>query len=160
MKNVFLLAVLISFFVNSSSASVAFNPNHLNTGNSKIQNSGIFDKQLFTAEDIINSDRKTIETKIGKKLSFKERIVLGIVKHQLKKAEKKGKLAEAWKETSGDTGSDLIIGVVLGVLLGLIGVLIAYIIGRKDIIKGSWYGLLAIIALVLIIYVIAAAKVK
>jgi len=112
MKNVFLLTVLIGFFVNSLSASIALSPNLIRTEKSKINNAGIFDKQLLTAEDIINSDRKTIETKIGKKLSFKERIVLGLVKHELKKAEKKGNLAEAWKATTADTSSDLIIGLV------------------------------------------------
>ncbi|GEM_PF-848156 len=151
MKNVFLLTVLIGFFVNSLSASIALSPNLIRTEKSKINNAGIFDKQLLTAEDIINSDRKTIETKIGKKLSFKERIVLGLVKHELKKAEKKGNLAEAWKATTADTSSDLIIGLVLGFLLSVIGVLIAYIIGRRDVIRGSWYGLLALIALVLVL---------
>ncbi len=151
MKNVFLITVLISFLVNSSSGSVSVNPSHLITEGSKIHKSGIFDKQLLTAEDIIYGDRKTVETKIGKKLSFKERIVLGLVKHELKKAEKKGKLAEAWKATSQGTGSDMLIGIVLGVLLGLIGVLIAYIIGRREVIKGSWYGLLALIAVILIV---------
>lgn len=74
-----------------------------------------------------------------------------MVKHELKKAEKKGNLAEAWKATTADTSSDLIIGLVLGFLLSVIGVLIAYIIGRRDVIRGSWYGLLALIALVLVL---------
>ena len=41
-------------------------------------------------------------------------------------------------QDEGSTG----LGIVLGIFLTWIGIIIAYIIGKKNTIKGSWIGLL------------------
>lgn len=105
----------------------------------------------LTADDIMHSDRKAIEAKLGKKLSVKERLALASAKYHLKRANKKGQLDKEWGEVStAAVSSSFLIGLLLGVLLSIIGIIIALIWGDKAAIRGSLIGALVVLLIVLL----------
>ena len=72
--------------------------------------------------------------KSEKRLELKLRVAGKIAKYfGIKKLEK-----YFYENTKEGTDSDKVAGILLGIFLGLIGVLIAYIIGNKVIIRYTW----------------------
>jgi hypothetical protein len=106
-----------------------------------------------SVSDILTLNVKDMETKLGRKMSWKEKGAFKLAKYRFQRAEKKGKLAaEFAKSSDGSIG----IGFALGFFLGFIGVLIAYLAFKDEAktIKGSWYGLGAAALLYIIFLVI------
>lgn len=91
----------------------------------------------ITASDVKKLSRKEIETKLGRKLSWKERVLLKMAK------------------PTGSSG----LGFLMGFFLGVIGVLIAYLAFKDEpaTIKGSWWGFGVSLLLIIIIYAIIIA---
>ncbi len=110
----------------------------------------------LSTNDIVTLNRKQIEHKVGRKLKFKERVVLKLVQRKIKKQIKKGVKVEdirfsmAAEEKKSHAG-----GFMLGLLLGLIGVLIAYLAFGKKAGKSAWIGFAISIVLVLLIFSLA-----
>ncbi len=116
-----------------------------------------FTTTSMSVEDFLNMSAKEIGQKRGKKLKLKERLALMLMKRQIKRAVKKGESVEDMVEKmNAEAESDstsTILGFLLGFLLGLIGVLIAYIFYKQGV-KGAWYGVLALLALILLAVVL------
>lgn len=104
------------------------------------------ERTTITMNDIKTLSIKELEAKSGHKLTWKQKLGLKLAKNKLAKDAGEGSVG---------------LGFVLGFLLGLIGVLVAYLAFKeeKKTIKGAWYGLLASLALALIIIVIFVAAV-
>ncbi len=81
-KIITLLFILSSFILLPTTIEAVSSPTPAN----EIENSFLG----LNAEDIINYDRKEIETKIGRKLKWKERIALRVLKKKAKKQSAQG----------------------------------------------------------------------
>ena len=100
---------------------------------------------------VIKGDRKAIETELGRKLKFKERVALKVLKYKLTKQLKQGASQVQLEETLAEGRSQFSFGAfALGFLLGLIGVLIAYVFMDKSKAKYSWVGLGALLLIVIL----------
>ena len=106
----------------------------------------------FTQDELLDLDRTLMENRLGRKMSFRERMAHKIAKKQIKKARKRGTARDLTAEQAmrDGTTSFNIGGFLLGLLLGLIGVLIAYIIGGDGIVRSAWIGFGIFLAIVLI----------
>jgi hypothetical protein len=145
----FILCLIISpIFLNATIQQT--NMSSLEQRNGGI---GFSNKYNLSTTDVLDGNKTVLQAKLGKKLSFKERVVLHFAKNKLKKAKREGQ-DQSWRAMAeGNSNSDYWLGVILGILLGLIGVLIALIIGNKEVIRGSLYGLLALIIFLLLVLV-------
>jgi len=88
-------------------------------------------------------------------MSLREKIVFKYMQHRMKREVRHN------PEVATRAASDLIDdsdfnlgGLVLGLFLPLVGVLIAYLIGDRDVIKWAWIGTAAFFLLFLIFVVI------
>ena len=113
MKNsIFLPFLLLGFILSPTNINAVCSPALVN----KMENSFA----ELNAEDIINYDRKQIETKLCRKLKLKERIALKVLKRKLKK--KIGKTVTQVSPTNDKTeGEDK---AMKGVVMGLVGLII------------------------------------
>lgn len=109
----------------------------------------------MTIKDFLALTPKKYKELTGQKMTLSQKISLKIAQYKVKRAAKKNKQIELTKFADGIDTSDFSIGgLVLGLLLGPIGVLIAYLIGDRSVIKWAWVGgaiWLAIFLLVLIL---------
>ncbi len=123
-KLITLLFILSGFILLPTAVTAVGSP----TQAKKVENSFLG----LNAEDIINYDRKELESKIGRKLKLKEKVALKFLKRKLKKEIKK-KSAQANEETK--TENLAIAGFVLGLLslflLPIIGSILAIIFSSK-----------------------------
>ena len=143
------LLIICAFGITLSLQALPTTANHRSTAAEWVEAQEERTYSPDEARRFLESDRKTVEAELGRKLTFKEKILFKVAKRQAKRAVKKNQDADF--ASSGDTG--LLIGLLLGVLLGLIGVLIAYIIGNDSqpgIVKGSWYGFLILLGVILL----------
>jgi hypothetical protein len=110
---------------------------------------------LRTLEDFLSLTPKKYTELTGKKMTLPQKVSLKIAQHKVKRAIKKGKTVDLnalSKEV--DTSNFNIGGFVLGLLLGIIGVLIAYLIGDRNIIKWAWIGFAVWVGIVLLILIL------
>lgn len=153
------IAMLFTFTVSATVATVDPNAEIKAKEVSSVYNVNLAGKT--SVSDILTLNVKGMETKLGRKMSWKEKGAFKFAKYRFQRAEKKGKLAaEFAKSSDGSIG----IGFALGFFLGVIGVLIAYLAFKDEAktIKGSWYGLgaaalLGIILAILFFAVFATA---
>src|SRR5687767_9776111 len=123
---------IITLFLAVMAFSIPFNAAAIETapaGNSYMQ---------LTAGDVVDMNAREFKEYTGKKLSFKDRIVFGLVKNQLKRGLKNGDIqmdSSASDAAAAVEGSFNFGAFILGFLLGLLGFLIV-ILAFKD--KGAW----------------------
>ncbi|HZV71551.1 MAG TPA: DUF4190 domain-containing protein [Saprospiraceae bacterium] len=115
----FILVPVLILFVFSGYASPSHSPVNSEDHPGVIQQS-------------ITLDREQLESQLGRKLKFKERIGLWIIKSKIKHAEKKGKSIhiEGYQPiTDGFAIASLVIGIVslltLNILLGILAIIFA-----------------------------------
>mgnify|MGYP001190523782 CR=1 FL=1 len=131
-----LLSLLLIFLVlpfsgNSSSAL----PVHEKTVESNLINT-------ITVKDFLSLSVAEYEKLTGKKLQFTGKLSFKLMRHQVKKAVKKGKLQESSMLFASISVFDdfNMLGFILGFLLGPIGVAIGYLTKDENIIKWTWMG--------------------
>ena len=110
---------------------------------------------LRTLEEFLSLTPKKYTELTGKKMTIPQKVSLKIAQHKVKRAIKKGKTVDLnalSKEV--DTSNFNIGGFVLGLLLGIIGVLIAYLIGDRNIVKWAWIGFAVWVGIVLLILIL------
>jgi len=136
---------IITLFLAVMAFSIPFNAAAIETapaGNSYME---------LTAGDIVDMNAREFKELTGTKLSFKDRIVFGLVKNQLKRGLKNGDIqmdSSASDAAAAVEGSFNFGAFILGFLLGLLGFLIV-ILAFKD--KGAWKWALAGMGLWLIL---------
>ena len=87
-------------------------------------------------------------------MTLSQKISLKLAQYKIKRMVKKGKTVDLntlSKEV--DTSNFNIAGFVLGLLLNIIGVLIAYLIGDRNLIKWAWIGFAVWIVILLLILI-------
>ncbi len=95
----------------------------------------------MTVQDFLALTPKKYKELTGKKMTMSQKISLKIGQRKVKKMVKKNQQVDLQSVAPGVDTSDFNIGgFVLGLLLGIIGVLIAYLIGDRSVIKWSWLG--------------------
>lgn len=95
-----------------------------------------FKGQAFSPEEFKNLTPKEFKKKTGKKLSFKDRMILNILK----------------KRTTSEGGFKMNWGAfTLGLLLGIIGIAITLFFKEKEAWKSALVGLAALIIILLIL---------
>lgn len=103
-------------------------------------------KTEMTYQQILDLSPKSLEALTGKHLSFKEKMGLNILKHDIKSKIKAKEIAASDTVNinaalAGENTSVNIIGLLAGLLLGLIGVLLVYIFSSDPVMRrSSWYG--------------------
>ena len=144
MKNLFTISVLFLFLFSSISLSAV---NSVQPVEDLPLTSVLGD---MTAEDFVQLRAKEIKQRTGKKLKLKERIVLKVAQHKVKKQLKNGELAD-YKETYENAERRFSLGgFLLGFFLGLIGLLIALLFGRNAF-RSALLGFLVWLVVLLII---------
>jgi hypothetical protein len=145
------IAMLFTFAASATVATIDPNAEIKAKEVSSVYNVNLAGKTAVS--DILTLSVKDMETKMGRKMSWKEKGAFKFAKYKFQRAEKKGKLAaEFAKSSDGSFG----IGFALGFVLGFLGVVVAYLAFKDEAqtIKGSWYGagvsvLLSIVFLIL-----------
>jgi hypothetical protein len=110
---------------------------------------------LQSVQQFLSITPKKYAELTGKKMTLSQKISLKLAQYKIKRMVKKGKTVDLntlSKEV--DTSNFNIGGFVLGLLLGIIGVLIAYLIGDRNLIKWAWIGFAAWIVILLLILII------
>jgi hypothetical protein len=110
---------------------------------------------LRTLEDFLSLTPKKYTELTGKKMTLPQKVSLKIAQYKVKRAIKKGKTVDLnalSKEV--DTSNFNIGGFVLGLLLGIIGVLIAYLIGDRSVVKWAWIGFAIWVGIVLLVLIL------
>ena len=121
MKNVSILAIAIFSFLSF--------PTNLNAIVSPVsQKAAVRSVYELGVDDIINLDRKSLQNKMGRKLTFKERISLRLVKRKLRKnVNLTPDEAATQVETNGLAIAGFVLGLlsifIAGIILGLLGVI-------------------------------------
>ncbi len=146
MKNMkyMLSCLFLVFALNTSFAFVVATPSTIIVGEEEAKTETVY--KNLTKDDILTMSNKELSQKMGKKLRLKDKLILGMVKRSLKKAEKKGR-------TGKKGGKFEWRGFLLGFFLGLIGVILAYVWLNKEYdysARSAWFGLLAAFGLVLL----------
>lgn len=109
----------------------------------------------MTVKEFLALTPKQYEALTGKKLTLSQKVSLKIAQARVKKMAKKNKQVDLYKFDSGIDTSDFSVGgFVLGLLLGIIGVLIAYLIGDRSVIKWSWIGFAVWVGIVLLVLIL------
>ena len=91
----------------------------------------------LTLEDLADFSRAEIEAQIGRKLTFGERIALGVTKRQAKRfAKKAARAAENQGETDGFAIASLVLGILglvsgVGLLLSILAIVFGSISKRR-----------------------------
>ena len=110
------------------------------------------------AEAFVQLRLRDVQAESGRMLRIGEKTAFVLAKHKLKRDLRKSTTRDAFARDGNNEGFGL--GFLLGFLLGLIGVLIAYLALRDSkpgAVRGSWFGLGAVVVLVVILNVIAAS---
>lgn len=95
----------------------------------------------LSADDFLSLTPKKIREMTGQKMSLSQKLALKVAQNKLKKEMKAKQNADVSSAAAFVDDSDFNIGgFVLGLLLSIIGVLIAYLIGDRDVIKWAWLG--------------------
>jgi len=108
----------------------------------------------LSVNDFLSLTPKKIRDMTGQKMSLSQKVALKMAQSKLKKDMKANRQASVSSAAAFVDDSDFNIGgFVLGLLLSIIGVLIAYLIGDRDVIKWAWlgFGVSAIIFLLILI---------
>jgi len=109
----------------------------------------------MTIKQFLALTPKEYEKLTGKKLTVPQKVSLKIAQAKVKKMAKQNKQIDLYKMNAGIDSSDFSIGgFVLGLLLGIIGVLIAYLIGDRSVIKWSWVGFAIWVGIVLLVLIL------
>jgi hypothetical protein len=109
----------------------------------------------MTVKQFLALTPKEYEKLSGKKLSISQKVSLKLAQAKVKKMAKQNKQIDLYKMNAGvDTTDFSIGGFVLGLLLGIIGVLIAYLIGDRSVIKWSWIGFAIWVGIVLLVLIL------
>lgn len=98
------------------------------------------------AEEFVLTSREELESQIGHRLNLSERFVFNYAKRKLRRALRKGTSLEVPPVSS----SGMWVGIVLVLALGLIGLLIALIVGNRNmagIVQGAWLAMGVIFAI-------------
>ena len=105
----------------------------------------------MTVQDFLALTPKKFKELTGKKMSMSQKISLKIAQRKVKKMVKNNEQVDLYKVAPGVDTSDFSIGgFVLGLLLGIIGILIAYLIGDRSVIKWAWLGFAVWIVILLL----------
>lgn len=95
----------------------------------------------MTVKDFLALTPKKYRELTGKRMSLSQKISLKIAQYKVKKLIKQNKQVNLNTLTRDIDTTDVNIGgLVLGLLLGPIGVLIAYLIDDRNVIKWAWIG--------------------
>lgn len=109
----------------------------------------------MSVQDFLTLTPKKYKELTGKKMTMSQKISLKISQYKVKKAVKNNKQVDLMKMTPGvDTADFSIGGLVLGLVLGIIGVLIAYLIGDRAVIKWAWIGFAIWVGIVLLVLIL------
>lgn len=109
----------------------------------------------MTIQDFLALTPKKYRELTGKKMAFSQKVSLKIAQYKVKKAVKNNKQVDLYKMTPGvDTADFSIGGLVLGLILGIIGVLIAYLIGDRSVVKWAWIGFAIWVGIVLLVLIL------
>lgn len=105
----------------------------------------------MTVKDFLSLTPKKYYELSGEKLSLPQKISLKIGQYKLKRSIRKGQAVEFAGYQAGVITSDFSLGgFLLGLVLPVVGVLIAYLIGDRSIIKWAWVGFAATFIIFLI----------
>jgi hypothetical protein len=105
----------------------------------------------MTVQDFLALTPKKFRELTGKKMKLSQKISLKIAQRKVKKMVKNNEQIDLQQVAPGVDTSDFSIGgLVLGLLLGIIGVLIAYLIGDRSVIKWAWIGFAVWLAILLL----------
>lgn len=102
----------------------------------------IVDKYGVTnTADFLNLSPREVKKRTGKKLRLKDKIVLRLAQHKVKKALRSGQAVD-WQNTAHHGSSNFhLLGFLLGLLLPVVGNIIALFLGRNAF-RSSLLGLL------------------
>ncbi|HVG14055.1 MAG TPA: hypothetical protein VM935_03810 [Chitinophagaceae bacterium] len=160
MKRTLVLLTALCFVFASYASSVVENPPK--------KASEIFvpigtNGQKISLEELSQISSKEFSELAGRRMKLVEKLTFKLAQRDLRNSinedgtiNNKRLLKVANKMAPGDGGFHLG-GFALGFLLGLIGVLIAYLIKddkKKDRVKWSWFGVLAIVALSVVLAIL------
>lgn len=148
MKKLFTLFLSFLFLIiNILPSSASFL-----AGESKIPEKKETSISKMNVEQILALTPKTYEELTGEKMSFKDKIALRYVQKNIKRELKKNGKVDLRDYIDGDSMRFNIGGFALGLLLGLIGVGLAHIFSNsKSFRRSSWYGLGALVIILLIV---------
>ena len=100
----------------------------------------------MTVGMFVNLSKRELSGWLGKKLSFKEKIAIGLIQNRVKSEVRKGKFSfDSNLNFSQLMNDELprfnIGGFLLGLVLGIIGVILAHIFSNDRVFRrNSWYG--------------------
>ena len=135
MKQIYFVLILVTVVFLPSSFAV-----HIETPVKKAEATVTFKKATFTVEEFKALTPKTFKEKTGKRLSFKDKMLLKFLK---KKTNKEGRLEINWG------------AFALGFFLGLLGLIGSFFFKDKQAWKSALIGIGALIVLALLIGVVA-----
>ena len=108
----------------------------------------------LSVEDFLALTPKKMREMTGQKITLSQKVALKMAQSKLKKELQNKQQASVSSAAELVDSSDFNLGgFVLGLLLSIFGVLIAYLIGDRDVIKWAWigFGISAIIYLLVLI---------
>lgn len=120
----------------------------------KKESSTISPLSNLSVNDFLSLTPKKIREMTGERMSLSQKVALKMAQNKLKKEIHSKQQADVGSAAAMVDGSDFNIGgFVLGLLLSIVGVLIAYLIGDRDVIKWAWigFGVSAIIYLLVLL---------
>ena len=150
LKSTVLLALLFSFLlIHSAESKEISNGAKVQVNFIPSEDLAIFNLEelgAITPSEFVNISPKQIQSRTGKKLKFKERMVLKMVQSGAKRQLKKDG-ALNFEDLSYDFSLG---GFLLGFILGLLGVLIAALGFPKNVLKSALLGLVIWVGLLLL----------
>lgn len=110
---------------------------------------------LQSVQQFLSLTPKKYAELTGKKMTLSQKISLKFTQYKIKRMVKKGKTVDLNTLSKAiDTSNFNVAGFVLGLLLNIIGVLIAYLIGDRNLIKWAWIGFAVSTAILIIILIL------